>query len=615
MRDIMRMRTAHMRFRSPIQFTATLRCLAGLVVLASFAGFVPLRGAEARRPTLQIINGSAQTVDVYWLKSDTERVPNGSVAPGKHTIITTTLGHRFAVVGQGDKAERTVTSEVPVQAMRFDPPDEAGIPAFYSQRVTAGGFPIVASAAVNPYALKEAAYLVDLMLARRPDVRSAMIKSGARLSILAWNEFTTDQPEWRWLADQPVPGFTGISARDYRDARARGMGGSATDPYCSCGEENLLGYPGDPYAAECILIHEFAHNIHLRGMANVDPEFDARVQAAYNAAMQAGLWKGKYAAVNHQEYFAEGVQSWFDNNRENDHDHNHVNTRAELLEYDPGLAALCREVFGDTELKYTRPATRLTGHLAGYDPAKAPEFVWPARLQEAKRQIRAAAQSRDRAAKDRDGRETRDIAGWQVHISRKLLAESEKETTEQALKLMQAQLERITQVVPERAVEELKKVPLYVSPPYEGTPARAEYHPDRGWLLANQRDPAMAQAVEFTNTREFEAECRRMPVFVLHELAHAYHDRVLGNDNASIKAAYEAAKASGNYDRVERQDSAGRKRMDRAYALTSPQEYFAENTEAFFAENDFFPYKRPQLQAHDPEMFALLEKLWKGPTP
>ena len=44
----------------------------------------------------------------------------------------------------------------------------------------------------------------------------------------------------------------------------------------------------------------------------VDPGFDARVKAAYSAAMHDGLWKGKYASVNHHEYFAEGVQSWFD---------------------------------------------------------------------------------------------------------------------------------------------------------------------------------------------------------------------------------------------------------------------------------------------------------------
>ncbi len=133
-------------------------------------------------------------------------------------------------------------------------------------------------------------------------------------------------------------------------------------------------------------------------MVNVDPTFDQRLKAAYDAAMQAGLWKGKYAATNHHEYFAEGVQSWFDNNRVNDHDHNHVDTRSELLEYDPGLAALCREVFGDTELRYTKPTTRLTGHLAGYDPSKAPTFAWPERLKRAKELIRKSAEERDRRA-------------------------------------------------------------------------------------------------------------------------------------------------------------------------------------------------------------------------
>lgn len=192
--------------------------------------------------------------------------------------------------------------------------------------------------------------------------------------------------------------FPGLDPKDYWDARARGLGGSQTDPYCSCGEENLLGYDGDPYAAENILIHEFAHNIHLRGLVNVDPTFDERLRKTYDTAMMAGLWKGKYASVNHHEYWAEGVQSWFDNNRENDHDHNHVNTREELVAYDAGLAELCREVFGNTELRYTKPQTRLTGHLIGYDPTKAPTFQWPQRLQVAQKMIRQQAEARSNAA-------------------------------------------------------------------------------------------------------------------------------------------------------------------------------------------------------------------------
>ena len=276
------------------------------------------------------------------------------------------------------------------------PPPALEVPDYYSKFVSASGYPIVASKSVDDRALLEAAYLINLMLAKRPDVREAMIKSGSRMSIIAWNEFTTDLPEWKWLGDSAGDGreAEGISAVDFWDARARGMGGSETDPYCSCGEENLLGYKGDPYEAECILIHEFAHNIHLRGMLNVDPTFDVRLKAAYQKAMSAGLWKGKYASVNHHEYFAEGVQSWFDNNREDDHDHNHVNTRDELLEYDPELAALCREVFGDTELRYTKPATRLHGHLKGFDPSKASEFVWPERLRRAQIEIRRQAENR-----------------------------------------------------------------------------------------------------------------------------------------------------------------------------------------------------------------------------
>jgi len=346
-------------------------------------------GEESQSASLQIINGTEKSVEIFWIKSDSERISNGSVEPGKNRSITTTLGHRFEVVSSIDQLTEVITSQVPNQAFRV-----GGVPDFYTQRIEANGFPIVASASVNPYALKEAAAIIDGMLGQRPDVREAMIKSGSRLCILACGEFTTEQPEWQWLANQKRKEFPGVSAKDFYDARARGMGGSQTDPFCSCGEENLLAYPGDPYSTENILIHELAHNIHLRGMVNVDRSFDSRVRAAYEQAKEAELWKGKYASVNHHEYFAEGVQSWFDNNRENDHDHNHVNTRSELIEYDPRLASLCREVFGDTEFRYTKPQNRLHGHLEGYDPARAPTFQWPDRLKEAQAQILKDAQNR-----------------------------------------------------------------------------------------------------------------------------------------------------------------------------------------------------------------------------
>ena len=69
-----------------------LHCVAALLWAA-----LPLPSEEAR-PVLQVLNGSRQTLDVFWLKSDAERVPNGSIAPGRDTSITTSLGHRLCTV-------------------------------------------------------------------------------------------------------------------------------------------------------------------------------------------------------------------------------------------------------------------------------------------------------------------------------------------------------------------------------------------------------------------------------------------------------------------------------------------------------------------------------------
>lgn len=209
------------------------------------------------------------------------------------------------------------------------------------------------------------------------------------------------------------------------------------------------------------------------------------------------------------------------------------------------------------------------------------------------------------------GRQTKAIAGWTVLVSDELL-KRDKEATERALELLTAQLEEIGRVVPAAAVVELRKVPLWVSPEYPGVQPRAEYHPGADWLRDNKREPAMEKAVEFTNVRIFERETKRMPNFVLHELAHAYHDRFLakGFDNVEINAGFERVKASGLYERVEQRFGDGRSAHGRSYALTSPQEYFAECSEAFFAANDFFPFTRDELKRHDPETFELLKKLW-----
>jgi len=214
-------------------------------------------------------------------------------------------------------------------------------------------------------------------------------------------------------------------------------------------------------------------------------------------------------------------------------------------------------------------------------------------------------------------RETLAIAGWQVHVSKKLI-ETEPDQTARALAGLRKMLEEIVIKLPGPAVAELKKVPLYFSTAYNPGRSGAEFHPDAGWLRANRRDPAMARAVEFSGVSDFEAEMRRMPNFPLHELAHAYHHRVLagGFDNPDIAAAYKRASSGGRYERVERSFGEGNGRpntFERAYAMSSPMEYFAEATEAYFVRNDFYPFSRDELQKHDPDAVVLLRKLWGVP--
>ncbi len=272
------------------------------------------------------------------------------------------------MIRAGAEASRQSSATGTVQPVPGGLREQFKLAPFYQKHLDFAGLPVVGSTNLSDFALLEAAWIVRQMLTGREDILRALASNNVRLAVMAWNEFTTDLPE-----------HSDLTTKVFWDRRARGLGATEARPAVSCAEENLLCYPGDPYSTENILIHEFAHAIHKMGLSRLDPTFEARLQAAFQDATQRGLWKGTYAGSNHAEYWAEGVQDWFDNNRQNDSLHNHVNTRAELKDYDPALAALCAEVFGDRPWRYRKPAEREAAgraHLAGFDPAKAPRFIW-----------------------------------------------------------------------------------------------------------------------------------------------------------------------------------------------------------------------------------------------
>lgn len=83
-----------------------------------------------------------------------------------------------------------------------------------------------------------------------------------------------------------------------------------------------------------------------------------------------------YASRNHAEYWAEGVQCWYDTNRTMDHDHNHIHTRVGIQGYDPGLAKVCEEVLGNDPWRFISPRKRAgKGHLKDFDPTNLPKVT------------------------------------------------------------------------------------------------------------------------------------------------------------------------------------------------------------------------------------------------
>ena len=198
----------------------------------------------------------------------------------------------------------------------------------------------------------------------------------------------------------------------------------------------------------------------------------------------------------------------------------------------------------------------------------------------------------------------RHIEGWTVRVNKALLKD-EKELGDRVLALLRVKLYEINRVVPEKALGELHKVRIWVEVEDKPWPGGC-YHPSREWLTENGFNPDKAGAVEIGNAANFLTWTLDQPAMVLHELAHAYHHRVLGYDNEDIKAAYKQAVESGKYESVLRYNG----EMEKAYALNNDQEYFAELSEAYFGVNDYYPFVRAEVKQHDPVMYEVLRKVW-----
>lgn len=204
----------------------------------------------------------------------------------------------------------------------------------------------------------------------------------------------------------------------------------------------------------------------------------------------------------------------------------------------------------------------------------------------------------------------RDIEGWTVHVEPALLAGEHAAAGADALTMLANHLQRIKILVPQPQLADLQKVGIWIEHDHPRLKSM-QYHPSRGWLVANRHDPRLEKMVHITQARELlsRQQMLKHPAVILHELAHAYHDQFLDFDHPEIVAVFDKAREAGIYERVLLYTGEQAKH----YGLSNHKEYFAEGTEAYFYRNDFYPFVRAELKEFDPELHGLLENIW-GPA-
>jgi hypothetical protein len=178
----------------------------------------------------------------------------------------------------------------------------------------------------------------------------------------------------------------------------------------------------------------------------------------------------------------------------------------------------------------------------------------------------------------------------------------------EALAELEFRLREVVRLLPPDRLRPLRKVRFWLEwdRPRDGV---AQYHLSAERLRADGDPPELLGGIEVPDLRHFVRVVRDdQPMLLLHELAHAYHHQVLGLDDARVLAAYRQAVERRLYESVP-YIHGGRRR---AYALTNHLEYFAELSEAYFGQNDYYPFTRADLAEHDPVGYRLMGAAWGG---
>ncbi|HEX4589538.1 MAG TPA: hypothetical protein VH120_06395, partial [Gemmataceae bacterium] len=217
-----------------------------------------------------------------------------------------------------------------------------------------------------------------------------------------------------------------------------------------------------------------------------------------------------------------------------------------------------------------------------------------------------------------DGYERREMEGFTVYINKEVFKHPVDRFGRHPLTVLERELNDLRRILVPRIVSVLQEAPVWAE--WDRTsrwmPNALALYYHRGSesvLREHDIDERKSGCIEVLSLRILGEQ--RSPgtalqqIVILHEMAHAVQDRMIGWDNPELLATFQQAVERKLYDEVN--DRFGRR--TRAYARSSPAEYFAEVSCAFLDSCNYFPFNYSQLQGYDPAGFAFVERVWKHP--
>lgn len=199
------------------------------------------------------------------------------------------------------------------------------------------------------------------------------------------------------------------------------------------------------------------------------------------------------------------------------------------------------------------------------------------------------------------------IEGWKVHVDPAMLKGDHAKAGSQALNMLANHLQRINIFMPEKQLKTMQTLEIWIEH-HHPTLGNMQYHPDAGWLRRHGHDLRLQKKVHIPRASALlsRQQILKHPAVILHELAHSYHDQILGFDHPKVKEAYDRAMAAGKYKKVLLYTG----QTVNHYGRTNEKEFFAEGTEAYFYRNDFYPFVAAELKIYDPFFFNVLKEIW-----